>query len=76
MRNIILKQHSPMVILRKSKKDTQGEIPKEEYKKEESKSSGLGWIIAGVVVLIVLIIALIHLIREDPNAELVNAPKT
>lgn len=74
MEKIILKQHSPIIVLESPSKI--GGEKKYGYEKPESKSTGIGWIIAGVIVLIVLVIALVHLIREDPNAELVNAPKT
>lgn len=76
MRTIILKQHSPMVILRNSRKDEREEIPKIEHVKEGDKHLGWGWIIAGAIVLIAIIIGVIHLIRKDLNADLVNAQKT
>lgn len=75
MRNIILRQHSPMVILRNSRKDEQEETFKTEYVKEH-KHLGWGWIIAGAIVLIAIIVGVIHLIRKDLNADLVNAQKT
>lgn len=71
MEKIILRQHSPIVILRNSYKSEPENIP--VNKPDKSK---LAWIVAGAIVLIVIIYATVIWIRKNHNVELVNAPET
>lgn len=60
METIVLRQHSPVVIPKKTEKREENEMP---YVK--SKSSGFGWIVAGIVVIIVVLYVIISSIKKD-----------
>lgn len=60
MENIILKQHSPIVILRNPEENQKKEVPK-----EEPDSFGWGWIVAGIIVLIVLVFVAISYLKKE-----------
>jgi hypothetical protein len=63
MEKIILKQHSPIIVLESPSKS--GDEKKYSYEKPESKNTGIGWIVAGVIVLIIMIYAVIVLLKKE-----------
>jgi hypothetical protein len=62
MEKIILKQYSPIIVLESPSKS--GDEKKYSYEKPESKGIGIGWIIAGVIVLIIVIYAIVVSLKK------------
>lgn len=60
MENIVLRQHSPIVVSKITEKSRENEIPL-----DKPKSSGIGWIVAGIIVLAVLLFVIISSLNKD-----------